>query len=217
MDRKRLDFDFERICSVTMERSDLYICLTCGKYLKGRSTNTPAHNHSQQFEHSLYMDLESLKFFILPENEEFYHQDLEDVRYAARPTYSNEQIEALDLKSFDSSPADLHGRHFTRGFLGINNATSTNSNATNSDFITVCLHSIFHIKEIRNFLLSRPRQPAILATLGETACRYWNERPFKALVNPRELFNMINNSQRLLSFDSRLIDFFVGYFINVVL
>ena len=34
IDRSVLDFDFEKLCSVTLSRINAYACLVCGKYFQ---------------------------------------------------------------------------------------------------------------------------------------------------------------------------------------
>lgn len=70
VDRRRLDFDFEKVCAVSLSQSNVYVCLACGRFLQGRAINSPAHQHSLSHEHSLYMNLESRKAYQLPDNVE---------------------------------------------------------------------------------------------------------------------------------------------------
>lgn len=35
IDRTVLDFDFEKLCSITLTRINVYACLVCGKYFQG--------------------------------------------------------------------------------------------------------------------------------------------------------------------------------------
>jgi U4/U6.U5 tri-snRNP-associated protein 2 len=35
INRSRLDFDFERVCSVSLSNLNVYACLVCGKYFQG--------------------------------------------------------------------------------------------------------------------------------------------------------------------------------------
>ena len=44
--RHVLDFDFEKVCSVTLINLNTYACLTCGKYLQGKGKGTQAYMHS---------------------------------------------------------------------------------------------------------------------------------------------------------------------------
>ena len=41
VERKRLDFDMDRICSVTLTAHNVYACLTCGLFFAGRGRATP--------------------------------------------------------------------------------------------------------------------------------------------------------------------------------
>ncbi len=41
IDRKLLDFDFEKVCSVSSSNINIYACLTCGKYFQGRASPFP--------------------------------------------------------------------------------------------------------------------------------------------------------------------------------
>ena len=37
IDRNVLDFDFEKLCSVSLSRVNVYVCLVCGKYFQVRA------------------------------------------------------------------------------------------------------------------------------------------------------------------------------------
>lgn len=37
IDRGLLDFDFEKLCSVSLSKINCYACLVCGKYFQGMS------------------------------------------------------------------------------------------------------------------------------------------------------------------------------------
>lgn len=45
---ENLHFDSEKYCSETMETNNIYACLNCGKFFKGRGPGTPAFKHSIQ-------------------------------------------------------------------------------------------------------------------------------------------------------------------------
>lgn len=46
INRQLLDFDMEKVCSVTLSNLNVYCCLICGKYFQGRGKSTPAYTHS---------------------------------------------------------------------------------------------------------------------------------------------------------------------------
>lgn len=37
VNRQMLDFDFEKVCSVSLSNLNVYACLVCGKYFQGKS------------------------------------------------------------------------------------------------------------------------------------------------------------------------------------
>lgn len=70
INRQYLDFDFEKLCSVSLTRINVYACLVCGKYFQGRGTNTHAYTHSVAEGHHVFLNLQTLKFYCLPDNYE---------------------------------------------------------------------------------------------------------------------------------------------------
>lgn len=70
INRQFLDFDFEKLCSVSLSRINVYACLVCGKYFQGRGSNTHAYTHSVAETHHVFLNLHTLKFYCLPDNYE---------------------------------------------------------------------------------------------------------------------------------------------------
>jgi acyl-CoA-binding protein len=61
IDRYRLDFDFEKVCSVSLSNLNVYACLVCGKYFQGRGQSSHAYFHSMDDNHHVFINLHSLK------------------------------------------------------------------------------------------------------------------------------------------------------------
>jgi U4/U6.U5 tri-snRNP-associated protein 2 len=59
VNRAALDFDFEKVCSVSLSNINIYGCLVCGKYFQGRSKLTPAFAHSIHDDHHVFINLET--------------------------------------------------------------------------------------------------------------------------------------------------------------
>jgi U4/U6.U5 tri-snRNP-associated protein 2 len=59
--RQVLDFDFEKVCSVSLSNINIYGCLVCGKYFQGRGRNSYAYAHSIHDDHHVFINLESNK------------------------------------------------------------------------------------------------------------------------------------------------------------
>jgi U4/U6.U5 tri-snRNP-associated protein 2 len=55
--RHMLDFDFEKLCSVSLNNLNVYACLVCGKYYQGRAKNTYAYMHSLEADHHVFINL----------------------------------------------------------------------------------------------------------------------------------------------------------------
>ena len=45
---------------------NVYCCLVCGKYFRGRGKSTEAHTHSVEVFHHVYMNLHNAKIYCLP-------------------------------------------------------------------------------------------------------------------------------------------------------
>ena len=61
VNRERLDFDFENLCSISLLNTNVYACLVCGKYFQGRGKNSYAYLHSINEDHHVYVNLSTLK------------------------------------------------------------------------------------------------------------------------------------------------------------
>jgi U4/U6.U5 tri-snRNP-associated protein 2 len=59
INKKVLDFDFEKICSITLSNLNVYCCLVCGKNFKGRGKDTPVDIHSYQEDHHMFLNYSS--------------------------------------------------------------------------------------------------------------------------------------------------------------
>jgi U4/U6.U5 tri-snRNP-associated protein 2 len=61
INRHMLDFDFEKVCSVSLSQINVYACLTCGKYYQGRGKSSHAYFHSMDKDHHVFINLATLK------------------------------------------------------------------------------------------------------------------------------------------------------------
>lgn len=113
INRKLLDFDFEKICSQTLSNQNIYACLVCGRYFRGRTRETPAFFHALDEDHHIFVNIQTLKFVALPENYEIKSHTLDDIKYNICPTFTDDLVKSLD---FDSRPAqDLELKKFYPG------------------------------------------------------------------------------------------------------
>lgn len=170
INRSLLDFDFEKLCSVTLSNINIYACLVCGKYFQGRGKSSNAYFHSINQGHRVYMNLEDARVsarrkgvsishklthyspfsppqvYILPDNYEVDSPSLSDIKYLLHPTYTPQQIRKLDAP--DASPSlDLQGRPYWPGYVGLNNVGE-------NDYINVILQSLAHVTPLRDYFLT---------------------------------------------------------------
>jgi len=78
--RNLLDFDFEKVCSVTNNNLNVYCCLVCGKYYQGKGANTYAYLHSLECNHHMFINLHNQKIYCLPEDYEIDNKQLIDIK-----------------------------------------------------------------------------------------------------------------------------------------
>lgn len=145
INRPSLDFDFEPTCSQTLTTGpNIYACLICGTFFRGRGKQTPAYLHSVNEGHAVFLHLTTGKFYCLPDNYEIVDPSLNDIRDAFKPIYTKEDIINLDRET--TLGRDLFGRRYLPGFVGLNNLNKT-------DCINATLQALAHVKPLRDFFL----------------------------------------------------------------
>jgi U4/U6.U5 tri-snRNP-associated protein 2 len=80
VNRSVLDFDFENLCSVSLSNINVYACLVCGKYFQGRGIHSHAYYHSINDDHHVFINLESLKVYVLPDGYEVRDSSFSDIK-----------------------------------------------------------------------------------------------------------------------------------------
>jgi U4/U6.U5 tri-snRNP-associated protein 2 len=202
--RSLLDFDFEPACSVSMQTGPhIYGCLSCGKYFRGRGSQTPAYTHSVDESHFVFVHLSKGTFHCLPDDYEIKDASLADISAALHPTFS-----PTDLASIDSNTGlsrDLFGRRYLPGFVGLNNLNKT-------DCVNAVVQALAHVRPLRDFFLSQSDHSTVLAStkkvgvatssshrlsqqvahcFGEVVRRIWSDKRFKSHVDPHMLIQAI--------------------------
>lgn len=187
--RTYLDFDFEKVCSVSLSNLNVYACLVCGKYYQGRGTSSHAYIHSVHEDHHVFINLHTLKVYILPDGYEVNDTSLNDIKYVLKPTFTSKQISQLDITN--NYCYDLNNKKYLPGFIGLNNIKK-------NDYINVIIQALVHIKPLRDyFLLNDKASKSELADrFGMLTRKIWNPRAFKGQVSPHELLQEITNSSK---------------------
>ncbi|CAP25073.1 Protein CBG04341 [Caenorhabditis briggsae] len=193
IDRSVLDFDFEKQCSVSLSHQNVYACMVCGKYFQGRGTNTHAYTHALETDHHVFLNLQTLKFYCLPDNYEVVDPSLEDIKYVLKPTYTKEMIGSID-KQARMVRAQDDSTYFP-GVVGLNNIKA-------NDYCNVILHALSAVRPLRNWFLKESnylavkRPPGDKLTLlpqrfGELIRKLWNPRALRTHVSPHEMLQAV--------------------------
>lgn len=207
--RKLLDFDFEKLCSVSLSHINVYACLVCGKYFQGRGPSTHAYFHALDENHHVYINMATAKAYVLPEGYEVHNSTLDDIKYVVNPTYTKEEVAKLDRE--ERVCWDLMGRKYVPGFVGLNNIKQ-------NDYLNVVVHALAHVLPIRNFFMleNLEGKPELVTRFSTLIRKIWNSKAFKSHVSPHELLQEISlKSQKrfTLTKQSDPIDF-LSWFLN---
>ncbi|CCE85427.1 Piso0_005023 [Millerozyma farinosa CBS 7064] len=200
IDRSKLDFDFEKVCSVTLSNVNVYCCLVCGTFLQGRSKSSPAYLHSINSSHRIFLNLHTEKFFILPDNYELSSnivtRHLDDIRLLLNPRYDIRRIKELSTKVFKGY--DLRNHAYDVGFIGLNNIQ-------NNDYANVTIQALSHIVLIRDFYLSLSleenqsehelvsRKSVLNHNFEVLLKKLWSQHLFKNHVSPHEFLQVVSS------------------------
>ncbi|XP_054163499.1 U4/U6.U5 tri-snRNP-associated protein 2-like [Oppia nitens] len=195
INRGVLDFDFEKLCSVSLSQINCYACLVCGKYFQGRGIGTHAYMHSVSIGHHVFLNLDSLRFYCLPDNYEIIDSSLDDITYVLNPTFTAEQIRLLDTNANNSIAYD--GTAYLPGIVGLNNIKY-------NDYCNVVLQCLSHVPHLRDYFLNEDNyinhikrnsssdyNSLLVQRFGQLIRKLWNGSNFKAHVSPHEMLQAV--------------------------
>jgi len=189
INRKMLDFDFEKLCSVSLSNMNVYACLVCGKYFQGRGKNSHAYFHALEADHHVFINLHNEHIYCLPDNYLVDDPSLEDIKYNLHPTFKKQDLPKLDTNATYTHALD--GTDYLPGTVGLNNIKQT-------DWLNVCVQSLVRIRPLRNFFIIEDNylncKSALVHRFGELVAKMWNARSFKGHVSPHELLQAVATS-----------------------
>ncbi|KAG8767016.1 hypothetical protein FRC12_006491 [Ceratobasidium sp. 428] len=209
VNRANLDFDFEKVCSVSMSNQNIYGCLVCGKYFQGRGKSSHAYAHSIHEDHHVFIHLETTEVYVLPDGYQVSDPSLDDIKFVLSPRFSSAQIARLRTDPSVQTSYDLLSRPYIPGYVGL-------QNIKRNDYLSVIIHALLHVSPVRDFLLAMDsgegpsdtpaKKPAAPNTGGKKpakppselvrrfaglAKKVWNPRLFKAQVSPHEFLQEV--------------------------
>ncbi len=180
--RSALNFDFDKVCSVSNSKLNVYCCLVCGKFLQGRGAGTPALTHSVSAGHFVFLNLQDARIWCLPDGYEVQDASLEDIRYNARPRPSVAEVAALDRAVVHET--DVFGERYVPGYGPMNELAG-------SDYCTAAVQALAHVPPLRDFFLDAGNyassESAVVHRFAELVCKLWSRRKLKAAVSAHEL------------------------------
>jgi len=187
INRHVLDFDFEKLCSISLSGDNVYVDLVDGKYYQGRGQNTHAYRHALEKGHYVWMNVSDGKVHCIPDGYEVVDKSLDDIKYNLRPAFDEEEIEQMTVRVRYAKALD--GTDYIPGCLGLNNIS-------NSDYLNVVIQCLCQVIPLRNFLLAyqapKEKKPdPVLSTLAGLFRKMYNTRNFKGLVSPHEFYQAI--------------------------
>ncbi|KAH8891297.1 U4/U6.U5 tri-snRNP-associated protein 2 [Thozetella sp. PMI_491] len=209
IDRNVLDFDFEKLCSISLSNINVYACLVCGKYFQGRGPKSHAYFHALDGDHHVFINLESQKVFVLPEGYEVKNKSLEDIKYVSDPRYTKQEVMAFDRKPRTSWT--LTAKEYTPGYIGMNNIKE-------NDYLNVIIQALSHVSPLRNYFLLEDfsNKTELVKRTSILFRKIWNPRAFRSHVSPHELLQEISlrsNKRFTLTAQSDPVDF-LSWFLN---
>ena len=213
IERRVLDFDFEKLCSVSLSPLHVYGCLVCGRFFQGRGRRSHAFFHSVDASHHVFINLHTERFYCLPDGYEVHDPSLHDIQFNLRPHYSREEVAAL---SRFRTGRGLDGSEFIVGLMGLNNINR-------NDWLNVVVQALMTVTPLRDYCLLATRLasdslPAASATastlslstsvqsssapslltpyLAELVCKLSNPLSFKGHVSPHELIQAVTAASK---------------------
>ncbi|GAA5892406.1 hypothetical protein JCM5296_003590 [Sporobolomyces johnsonii] len=190
INRQALDFDFERLCSVTLSHNNIYACLVDGKYFQGRGKSSPAYAHSIGEDHHVFINLETQKVFVLPDGYEVSDPSLDDIKHLLYPTFTPSLLHKIDSTLHPSYT--LSQTPYYPGFVGLNNIKA-------NSYMNAILHSLLHVIPLRDYFIldpaaSSPHASELVKRFGMLCRKVWNPKAFKGQVSPHELLQEVSNA-----------------------
>ncbi|KFY88379.1 hypothetical protein V500_06378 [Pseudogymnoascus sp. VKM F-4518 (FW-2643)] len=209
IDRHVLDFDFEKLCSVTLSNINVYACLVCGRYYQGRGPKSHAYFHALDVDHHVYINMQTQKIYVLPEGYEVKNKSLDDIKFVSDPRYTKQEVMALDRAPKEAWA--LNGKQYTPGFVGMNNIKD-------NDYFNVVIQALSHVPPLRNYFMldDFSSKPELAKRLSILVRKIWNPRAFKAHVSPHELLQEVSlrsNKKFALTQQADPVDF-LSWFLN---
>ncbi|KAF4651365.1 hypothetical protein FOL46_000354 [Perkinsus olseni] len=201
VNRNMLDFDFEKVCSVTLSNENVYACLVCGKYYTGRGQGTCAYTHALEKKHYVFINLKDTRVYCIPDGYEIIDASLDDIRYNLNPTFTKDMLNSAEDKS-TAIGFTLDGRPFLPGCVGLNTISG------GTDYLNVVVQILQQVTPLRNALLTKKQdldvsRTGVTEALAELFRKTYNAKNFKGVVSPHEFLQVVSLKSKKHFFTSQ--------------
>ncbi|KAJ1607079.1 SnRNP assembly defective 1 like ubiquitin C-terminal hydrolase [Cryptosporidium canis] len=189
INRSVLDFDYEKICSVTLREEHIYCCLVCGMNYQGKGKESVAYRHSLEIGHHIFINLASSSIICLPNDYEIREHSLEDIKGYLHPRFSSSYIST----SLYNASRTFDGVEFFPGFIGL-------SNFCGNDSLNSIILVLSQITPLRNMCLSynlynieieKTIPDQFLLSIIESIKKIYNPNNLKGKFSPYNLVKVI--------------------------
>eukprot|EP00398_MALV-I-01_sp_L67-1_P000996 gene996-721_t len=193
INRNLLDFDFEKVCSISLTGQNVYVDLVDGKYFQGRGRGTLAYKHALEKEHYVWMNLANGKVYCIPDDYEVVDRALDDIKYNLNPTYDEQQV--LESETVAVYGKALEGTDYIPGVPGLNNLKAT-------DYLNAVVQALNRVIPLRNFFLQfdpktrTAKNDAVTNTMSGLFRKIWNTQNFKGIVSPHEFVQAVGTASK---------------------
>ncbi|KAK6588741.1 hypothetical protein RS030_2300 [Cryptosporidium xiaoi] len=194
INRSLLDFDYEKLCSITLNEENVYCCLVCGVNFHGRGKGSVAYKHSLEMDHHLFINLENSNIYCLPNNYEVNEHSLEDIKNYLHPNFSI----GSDYNSLYNASKTFDKIEYFPGYIGISNFGNNNS-------LNVVLLLLSQITNFRNMCIeynlydglteNRISDPLIFNII-ESIKKIYNPFNLKGKYSPYNLVSIIEKKSQ---------------------
>ena len=142
--RSSLNFSKIPQCKQTLLTDHIYACLICGIYLRGKGKNTPVYNHSLEMQHYLFICLDTLDIYCIPDMYQVVDGSLDDIRMNIQPGYNKPTINNLSDNLHRCRSLD--GTSYIPGCIGLNYLSK-------NGYIAIACQLLNKITYLKNYLL----------------------------------------------------------------
>ncbi|SCU78047.1 LAFA_0A04632g1_1 [Lachancea sp. 'fantastica'] len=196
IDVKKLDFDKEKICSVTLSPLNVYCCLICGRYLQGRGENSVAFLHSIHKDHHVFANLQTSRIYLLPENAEVADAPiLRRIQFAISPSYTKAELDSYPKRCLDAMK-----NSYLNGFVGLIEPKNT------SHFAAI-VQLLAHISPLKDSLALKAYNEdcsdEVVKRFAILVKKIWSPHLFRAHVSPHEFLNQLSVAYKPSSSDPK--------------